>query len=269
MKAVVIGAGPAGLAAAHAAVGLGAGVEIIAPKQKTPQNGPLILQRPIPGITRDHPDGYIRQIVIGGSILDYRYKLYQDVNINISGNVLQDGYHAWKLNEAYDEMWDRYSDLIDDRSVQANELQRLHFRYDLVVSTAPLDRMCTMKDYHNFRYKGVLITKGVSFPGQPENTIIFNADPGVPWVRSSLIFGQGTTEWPLTEADNIGPDRIRIQKPISSTCNCFPRVLLTGRFGKFRNETWVDTAYYDVREAIISERNSHAWDRVRYHLREE
>jgi hypothetical protein len=260
MKVCVIGCGPAGLASAHAAVGLGAEVRIFAPKNRTPQRGPLILQRPIPGITNSHPDGYVRQIVIGGSILDYRYKLYQDVNINVNGNILQEGYHAWMLDKAYGELWDRYSELIEDRIVAANELQRMHFQFDLVVSTAPLMELCTMTDYHNFRYKAVSITQGSSYPDQPENTIVFNANPKVPWVRSSRIFGQRMTEWPLTNAPG---DHITIQKPISSTCNCFPRVLLTGRFGKFQNETWVDSAYMDVREAILSMRHKAEWDMVR------
>lgn len=261
MKVVVIGAGPAGLASAHAAAGLGAIVKIIAPKKKTPQRGPLLLQRPIPGITRDHPDGYIKQIVIGGSVLDYRYKLYGDVNVNINGDILQDGYHAWKLYEVYDELWDRYSPLIEDRSVGPRELDDLlPSQNDLVVSTAPLNVMCNMRRHHDFRTKSVAITPWFSYPDQPDNTIIFNAGSSGKWVRSSRIFGNEMTEWPVIDAPE---GHVIIDKPISTTCNCFPHVLLTGRFGKFRNETWVDSAYYDVRDAIISATRAQEWDRVR------
>lgn len=260
MRVVVIGAGPAGLAAAHAAVGLGAEVKVIAPKRKTPQRGPLLLQRPLPGVTHDHPDGYIKQIVIGGGILDYRYKLYGDVNVNINGNVLQEGYHAWNLSEVYDDLWGRYSELIENRSISSRELSTLlPAPNDLVVSTAPLDRMCGMPRHHEFRTKAVAITDGASYPDQPDNTIIFNAGEDEHWVRSSRIFGNEMTEWPVRYA----PENSNlIKKPISSTCNCFPHVLLTGRFGKFRNETWVDTAYYDTRDAIISSVRGHEWNRV-------
>ena len=263
MKVVVIGAGPAGLAAAHAAAGLGAIVKIIAPKKKTPQRGPLLLQRPLPGVTHDHPDGYIKQIVIGGGILDYRYKLYGDVNVNINGDVLQDGYHAWNLSDVYDELWGRYSDLIEDRSVGPKELSALlPEQNDLVVSTAPLNRMCGMPRYHEFRTKSVVITEGASYPGQPDNTIIFNAGDEEPWVRSSRIFGHEVTEWPMGTNIPTGRNAMVIDKPFGSTCNCFPHVLLTGRFGKFRNETWVDTAYYDTRDSIISSVRGHEWNRV-------
>jgi hypothetical protein len=259
MQVAVIGAGPAGLAAAHAAVGLGAEVSIYAPKVKTPQRGPIMLQRPIPGITTQHPDGYIKQIVIGGSILDYRYKLYGDVNININGDILQPGYDAWKIDQAYSKLWDRYESLITDVRIESKALQLLHYGFGLVVSTAPLNLMCTMPEYHNFQSKEVGVTKGTSYPDQPKNTIIFNASANGNWVRSSLIFGNASTEWPAHLAPN---EADIIRKPLGHSCRCFPRVLLTGRFGSWRNETWVDTAYYDTREALISATFKDEWARV-------
>src|SRR6266567_5848425 len=112
MKVVIVGCGPAGLAAAHAAYGLDCEVVIYAPKKMTPQMGPLLIQRPIPGINTDHPDGTIHQIVIGGSILDYRYKLYGDINIGINGDILQPNYHAWDHRETYEKLWKLYHFLI-------------------------------------------------------------------------------------------------------------------------------------------------------------
>ena len=57
MYVIVIGCGPAGLAAVHAAHTLGAKVRIMAPKQKTPQLGPITLHRAIPEINTGPPDG--------------------------------------------------------------------------------------------------------------------------------------------------------------------------------------------------------------------
>lgn len=248
MKVIVIGCGPAGLAAAHAAVGLGAEVEIIAPKAMTPQNGPLLLQRPIPGVNLGHPDGTIHQIVIGGTILDYRYKLYGDINIGINGDVLKKMYHAWKHRETYCRLWDMYQDRITDRKVGWRELRRLHESVDLVISTANAHSLCFQG--HSFVSKSVVITPTCSWPDQRDNTIIFNAAEEVPWVRSSKVFGHEVTEWPLS-ADRPDDSRV-ILKPISTNCSCYPHVLRTGRFGKFHNETWVDTAYWDAYEAIIN-----------------
>jgi len=256
MKVIVIGCGPAGLAAAHAAVGLGAEVTIYAPGQKTPQRGPLLIQRPIPGINTNHPDGTIHQLVIGGSILDYRYKLYGDVNIGINGDILKPHYHAWNHVETYERLWAFYSDLIVPRQVSPQALSVMHLEADLVVSTANAQRMCRSGrmiagGVHQFLYQEVAVTPHTSYPDQPYDTIIFNADPDAPWVRSSFVFGVPVTEWLLDRAPK-GEGVTIIRKPISTNCNCYPHVLRTGRFGAWKNETWVDTAYWDTYSAIVS-----------------
>jgi len=271
MKVAVIGCGPAGLAAAHAAVGLGAAVTVIAPKQQTPQRGPLLIQRPIPGINTSHPDATIYQCVVGGSILDYRYKLYGDINIGINGNILQPHYHAWDHFRTYDRLWELYQDLVQDRTVSSIELMDMQDEYDLVVSTASAQKLChrnqvlearhSTSDMHTFQFAPVRITPYCEYPEQPDNTIVFNADPNVQWVRSSRVFGNEVTEWPangmlLDASGKIREDSRLILKPIWTNCNCYPRVLRTGRFGKWKNETWVDTAYWDTYEAIDGHRRA-------------
>lgn len=255
MNILIIGCGPAGLAAAHAAVGLVGenNVEIMAPKRMTLQRGPLLIQRPIPGINTSHPDGTIHQRVIGGSILDYRYKLYGDINIGINGDQLRTEYHAWNHRATYMRLWGMYQHLIEDVMVDEDELQELQDEYDLVVSTANAYKMCRHKlpsgNRHEFVTKEVAVTEEATYRNQPDDTIIFNAGADHSWVRSSRIFGVEVTEWPVDEA----PEGARIiQKPISTTCDCYPRVLRTGRFGAWRNETWVDTAYWDVYTALTS-----------------
>lgn len=266
MQVAVIGCGPAGLAAAHAAAGLASEVTIWAPPVRSPQRGPLLLQRPIPGITTDHPDGYIRQIVIGGSILDYRYKLYGDINISIQGNILRPGYHCWDHIAAYDRMWAMYMDTPGrmlyhhiDEYISPKRLYGIHDKYDLVVNTAPLMKLCVRG--HKFTFKQVDITMGYSYPDQPEDTIIFNAGDKYDWVRSSRVLGNSCTEWLIGTAPPV-LEPFTIRKPISHDCNCFPRVLGTGRFGAWRNETWVDTAYYAARDAIISMQRQDTWNQV-------
>lgn len=251
MKVIVIGCGPAGLAAAHAAVGLGCDVKILAPKLKTPQRGPLLIQRPIPGINRDHPDGTVHQVVIGGSILDYRYRLYGDINIGINGNILQPQYHAWNHRDSYDRLWALYNDLIVDRTVLPSELRVMHRAADLVVSTANAKRLCQHRgdSPHEFQSAYVMTINEAMYPNQPQNTIIFNAGNRYPWVRSSRIFGAQVTEF--TTAHRIPGGRL-IEKPISTNCNCYPHVLRTGRFGAWKNETWVDTAYWDTYSMLTS-----------------
>lgn len=258
MKVIIIGCGPAGLAAAHAASGHGAEVEILSSSGKTEQRGPLLMQRPIPGINTSHPDGTIHQIVIGGGILDYRYKLYGDVNIGINGDILQPYYHAWDHRETYERLWAAYSDMIIPHHVKGSELATLHERADLVVSTASARSMCRSGQMigggeHQFRSQEVAVTPYTSYPNQPPDTIIFNAGEHAPWVRSSMVFGVPVTEWLVSKAPSSAT---RIRKPISTNCNCYPHVLRTGRFGAWKNETWVDTAYWDTYNAIASMKRS-------------
>jgi hypothetical protein len=265
MDVAVIGCGPAGLAAAHAAYGMGANVSIFSPGVKSPQKGPLILQRPIPAITLDHPDGYIRQLVIDGSILDYRYKLYGDINIGINGDILEPGYHCWDHIKAYDALWARYMARPDPRitlikgEVGPQEISHLVHEFGLVVNTAPLIRLCYKA--HMFRSKAVEITLQRSYPDQPTDTTIFNAGSRYPWVRSAWLLGNECTEWlEGTAPAELGPFTIR--KPIRHNCDCYPDVLLTGRFGAWRNQTWVDTAYYDTRSVLVSMTRHDEWDTV-------
>ncbi|HWI67385.1 MAG TPA: hypothetical protein VNS88_03260 [Nitrospiraceae bacterium] len=270
MKVAIIGCGPAGLAAAHAAYGLGAEVTIFSPGIKSPQRGPLVLQRPIPGVTNDHPDSYIRQIVIGGSILDYRYKLYGDINISINGNILKAGYHCWNHIETYDTLWLMYMGEHNngrvgrvDGMVRPTLLMSMivHRDYDLIINTAPLIDICGYPS-HEFRFHPVQITMGHSYPDQPEDTTIFNAGDEFPWVRSAWLLGNRCTEWIAgTAPEELDP--ITIRKPLGHNCNCYPTVLGTGRFGAWRNETWVDTAYWDTRDAIISMQRGKIWDQVK------
>lgn len=259
MDVVVIGCGPAGLAAAHAAVGLGCDVRIIGPRQKTPQRGPIMLHRPIPGINTEQPDGYVRQIVIGGSILDYRLKLYGDVNISISGDILDPGFHTWEVPRAYAKMWCKYEHLIEDKMLEPPEIEQLTKESSLVVSTAPVPSLCKQIHEHTFHSVSIALVFDTSYPDQPDNTVIYNAYSNLTWVRSSSIFGARVTEY--KPEDISGPDLI-IRKPLFTTCNCHPKVLRTGRFGKWHNETWIDHAYYETRTALVSMVRRAEWDSI-------
>jgi hypothetical protein len=258
MKVIVIGAGPAGLAAAHAATGQKADVTILAPARMTPQEGPLLLQRPIPGINTDHPDGTIHQVVIGGSILQYRYKLYGDINVGINGDILRQHYHAWRHRETYERLWQLYSGLITDYVLTPREMRNIHREADLVVSTASAQTMCTVG--HHFLYKEVGVTPEFSYPDQPDNTIIFNAAPAPAWVRSSRVFGVPVTEWAVGSQHGMPTNARIIRKPISTDCDCYTNILRTGRFGAWKNEVWIDTAYWDTYSAIESINSAHIRD---------
>jgi hypothetical protein len=181
--------------------------------------------------------------------------------------MLKEGYHCWEFIKTYDAMWDLYMVPGGTRAahvmmmVDATDLTSMLDEYDLVVNTAPRKSLC-INPRHEFIFKQVEITDGSSYPNQPEDTTIFNAGDKFPWVRSAYLLGNQSTEWLVgTAPEELNP--VLIRKPISHNCNCLAQVLCTGRFGAWKNETWVDTAYYDVRDAIVSMLRQDGWDRVK------
>jgi hypothetical protein len=226
-----------------------------------------MLHRPIPGINTEQPDGYVRQLVIGGSILDYRLKTYGDVNIAINGDVLEPGFHTWPVRLAYDRMWDLYEKIIEDRFVFPGDVASLCKESDLVINTAPIKNLCLDTRKHLFLSFPVALKFEYSYPSQPANTVIYNARGDIRWVRSSRIFQDEVTEYRIEDclassSDPVEPDLV-IHKPLSTTCNCHPKMLRTGRFGKWHNETWIDHAYYDTLSTLVSMDHQHEWDDVR------
>jgi hypothetical protein len=269
LRVAIIGAGPAGLAAAHAASNVGAAIKIYAPFRKTPQRGPIMLHRPIPGINTEQPYGYVRQIVLGGSILDYRLRTYGDVNIAINGDILEPGFHTWPVRAAYGKMWDLYSKCIIDRMLYPGDIDSICKENDLVVNTAPIRDLCLEPRRHVFRSFPVALVFKYSYPDQPPNTVIYNAREDIDWVRSSRIFEDEVTEYQIESTKPregyfslVEPDLV-IHKPLSTTCDCHPRMLRTGRFGKWHNETWIDHAYYETLTTLVSMDRQAEWDRVK------
>ena len=247
----IIGCGPSSLAAAWAAEGLGCGVTIFAPKRRSPLRGPIFLHRAIPGITLSHPDGYVKQMVLGGTWMDYRRKLYGNVNVPLKDYAGMESYHAWKMYETYDRLWEIYKSRINDLFMTPELLAQMlkTDTFDLIINTAPAPTFCRDHLHHRFNRAEVAITNMASYPDQQDNTVVYNAQPEDNWVRSSIIFGQAATEY---RVDDCPKGAQIIKKPISNDCDCFPTVFRTGRFGAWSNETWVDTAYYDTRTAILS-----------------
>ena len=259
MRVTIIGAGPAGLAAAHAAIGLGVSVVVRAPAVKTPQRGPILLLRPIPGINTEQPEGYIRQLVVGGSILDYRIKLYGDQPLDLKTSQPEPGYHTWRVTKAYDRLWELYSKLIQPGILYPGDIETICDSNDLVINAASAKNLCMVPKRHVFQSVAVALKVKSTYPSQPPNTVIYNGDPATPWVRSSRIFEHESTEYAPGTIDD--PD-IVIWKPISNTCTCHPRVLRVGRSGTHKNLAWIDSAFYDSRTVIYNILHRHEWEGI-------
>lgn len=248
-RVAVIGYGPSSLAAAWAAVGLGCDVTIYGDGVKSPIRGAVVLHEPIPGITLDHPHGYVRQLIVGGKIDDYGRKLYGDIHVNRNGDPFYEGFHTWRVSDTYDLLWDSLVPSFGPNMWVDNfQLERMIQENDLVINTAPAKSFCVSR--HEFREAKIDLTWGLEHPGQHDNTIVYNADPNVAWARSASIFGSVVTEW----VDGRCPQpNHTITKPLGTDCDCHPEVHRAGRYGAWDNRAWIETAYYGTRKRILDE----------------
>jgi hypothetical protein len=251
----VLGSGPAGLLAAHAATLAGKEVEVWSLGEPSKLVGPQYLYQFIPKVTPEEPEGYVRQIV-RGTMTDYRRKLYGEIDPGWIERPMQPGYDAWNLRTAYERLWEGYGGSVlrcELNAVALNEMIGARM-YSHIISTIPAPVICRAN--HQFLSWRILIADRNVEP-IPDNTILFNGEPSPSWIRESRIWGVETTEWPYSILDPRRrrtrpplPDVYEFEKPLRTNCDCFPEVARMGRFGRWRNETWAHDAYNATKELL-------------------
>lgn len=248
-RVLVIGCGPSGLLAAHAAAQRGFGVQIVAPKQKSQMGGAMFLHEPIPDLNDpEEPTGYIRLLKVGDPEV-YAKKVYGRRNAKVSWNLWDEGLiPAWSMAATYHHLWGKYHDLIEDASVSGSEIAGLVADFDAVISTAPLYKLCE-NSRHEFRSASVILTaRGAC---DLRNTIVYNGQETEGWYRTSNIFGYEWTEYPMEcESAPIADARVG-RKPTSNTCTCHPGLIRVGRFGRWERDVLAHHAYKEARDALL------------------
>ena len=236
----ILGCGPAGLLAAHAAHESGAEVTIYSMKKPSPIGGAQFLHRSIPGLTSENPDGLVNFLHVGDPAV-YAEKVYGDPKAETSWGSYADGHHEiWNMHQAYQKLWRRYEHLIIDWEVSPDFLKKLMASFDVVMSAIPLRSLCVATDTHKFESQRVYISSKASFPGTVENLIIYNGSPKTDWYRSSRIFGHGGTEWSGSPG---GSDLTKIHKPLRTDCTCWPTVHRLGRYGAWKKNLLIHHAF--------------------------
>lgn len=247
MKILILGCGPAGLIAAHAAVKRGHDVVIASKQRKSKMNGAQYLHAPIPDANQ-LPEFTINY-QLSGSVDGYRNKVYGvDSDVEVSPESLVGQHPAWDIREAYNWLWDKYRELVNPFETNPDSLLRRinRFRPDQVISTVPASLLCARR--HDFKYASIFATEFAQ--GQiRDNTVLCQGDEQIPWYRASRIQGYQNTEWPALyrpESDVAMSHVWEVVKPISSNCTCFPSVTRMGRYGKWKkgvlsHEAWGET----------------------------
>lgn len=263
---VVLGCGPAGLFAAHAAKTRGAEVHIISKLRRSEMYGAQYLHSGIPGLTDDQRQGAVEYRLMG-DLDDYLTKVYGPVipeRNAISKDKLVGVYPAWDIRAAYHRAFDLYRrDVINeplDKTSMPNVVAEFHPA--LIISTVPAPSLCVMPDevcafdVRNIWAIGDAPERGIFAPrfSEEANVIVYNGDPSPGWYRYSLINGYASMEWPESTKPPI-PEVAIVEKPVGTSCNCwmghkkYP-VIRMGRYGAWNRHGHAHQAYWRTLQAM-------------------
>lgn len=248
-RVVVLGCGPAGLLAAHAASMAGADVTILSIKKPSPINGAQYLHREIPGLTHG-PDGWITYTKTGDRD-GYARKVYGTADIEVSWDHWDvTSQPAWSMQRIYTELWGMYEQGIVDCKINPDDLHSLEGRgHDLLITSLPLHSIC--EGGHIFQSVDMYIKDG--FPSDvdiPMNTIVYNGHESMPWHRASNLFGFKSMEYGKMPNGNTGHWTFHGLKPTAHDCDCHPHWMRVGRFGQWKRGVLVHHAFEEVERAL-------------------
>lgn len=251
MKVMVLGCGPAGLMAAHAASLLDHDVLILSKPRKSRMNGAQYLHRPIP-MASSEPFEIDYRLV--GSAEVYRDKVYGSRSpVQVSPKSLVGRAPAWDIREAYDWLWDTYGRFV--QAVDFTEtspgqlLQRIDVSPDVVISTVPAQLLCEKPELHTFSWTKVWATdRAYELPGN--DVVVCSGDLAHPWYRKSRIQGFENTEYPADRRPPLSKGVWEVVKPTVTTCDCLPSVRREGRYGRWTKGVLAHEAFYNTIEAL-------------------
>lgn len=258
-KVVVLGCGPAGLFAAHAARKMGADLMILSKKRRSEMYGAQYLHTGIPGLT-DGTKSFDVEYRLEGDLDDYLRKVYGAVipeRSAITRESLVGRYPAWDIRWAYNRAFDVYRDTIENHTVAADTMRALlmELRPALLISTIPAPELCQMRPGHSFDTRRVWAIgdapeRGIFAPRPftDPNLILYNGEDSPGWYRASNIGGYYAVEWPEDIKPPI-PEVAAVDKPVSTTCDCWMRwkrskVVRLGRYGAWNRHGHSHQAYW-------------------------
>lgn len=262
MRVAVLGCGPAGLFAAHAAMQSGHQVAIYSVKRKSEMFGAQYLHKSIPMLTPYAPEFAVRYW-LDGSDIGYAEKVYGELPPDfVSPSKLAGKHMGWDIRRAYDRAWDMYERRIVDTGkldpALLVGLYRDKLQYaDQVISTIPANVICYETGIHTFQARvawaiGDAPERGVECPvSVPENTVECDGTPDRSWYRAANIRGFKTCEWP----EDVKPpydDVAQVTKVIRTNCNCYQKMgwWRTGRYGAWDKKLLTHHAYWDILKAF-------------------
>jgi hypothetical protein len=221
MKVVILGTGPDGLLAAHAADM--AGVKFTLYGSRTPAEilGAQYLREPIPGMTLETA---LIEHNLEGDLKDYWHKAFGiesndplwfnganvTENPGLGGDIEVPGNrswteYAWNLRECYERLWAAYANEIYQINNE-NRSSRIHPEspfvaetlkpFDLVINTWPRPKWAGPGDVFERRTLWRMTGTEVPIQLKADNTIIYDATKDVGLSSMAKVFGHSAIEWP-------------------------------------------------------------------------
>jgi len=256
MKVAVLGCGPAGLLATHAAVLQGCDPVVYSIANRSETNGAMYLHRAIPDLTSPEPDGMLTYLKMGTQA-GYARKVYGSPDAPCSWSRFLEGpVPAWSLAAAYDELWYRYHSRIIEHRIHSLNVEEIIDEYPLVISSIPAGVLCR-KPYHKFMSVNIWIRDKAPAAIRP-GEIIYNGAREQDWYRSSDIFGYRSTEYgeqyrPGTPGMGLVKPGL---KPTCNNCDCWDGLLLkVGRYGRWEKNQLTHMAFEDA-DKCTGEKNA-------------
>lgn len=268
MKVLILGCGPAGLLAAHAAAVVGkADVTILSEKKRSPLFGCQYLHSPIPGLDLHST---MVKYEMRGTPEDYAQKVYSGTlppGARVSPEALPRTHRAWDIRQAYDYLWSRYESRIMDLRIQPHEVQDVLSFYEgahLIVNSIPLNVLC-QNEAHLFTSRECWALGDAPERGQrvpidvPDDTVWCDGTRNVGFYRAARVFGHTSVEWPRLVRPPI-EGVVPFRKPLATTCTCWlgigeeagqnPVVLRVGRYGRWEKGVLAHHAFDEVARMI-------------------
>lgn len=262
MRIAVLGAGPAGLFAVHAAITRHQ-VDLFSLGFKSQLYGAQYLHEPIPGLITKV--GRIRY-ELRGTTEQYREKVYGpgQNDLSVSPERYLGASRAFDIRLAYDDAWKLYSRRIQKAWVDDLWVRNHLDLYDLIISTVPAHNICLDREWHNFHVRqAYAIGDAPELDARcpvtvPEGSVVCNGEDDPAWYRASNIFGYRTAEWPyFAKASDVPANATLIAKPLKTDCDCWGgKVLRLGRYGAWSKDELSHMAYYRTKEYLDEEKPS-------------
>jgi len=244
-KVCIIGCGPSGLLAAHAAEQGGHKFTIVSKElRKSVMGGAMYLHEAIPGLTEQVPDGQL-YIEKRGMATGYAKKVYGDENHSVSWNLFATGMHRiWYMDRAYNKLWRRYKDHVKIHNVSEHTMDEIIRHFDLVIATMPKPAVCY--GGHVFESVPVWIRQR-RLTGIHSNTMTYSGLEEDPWYRKSTINNVVNIEYAQRPPSD---DYYGGIKPTRNNCTCWRRVMWAGRWGRWEKGVLVHHVYQQVKHAL-------------------